>query len=680
LGVRIGCDIGGTFTDVMLVTDDGQTRVAKVPSTPDDFARGVLEGLDQVLVEAASRADRVDFLVHSTTIALNTLVERRGARVGLLTTEGFRDVLEIGRASRAHEYDLFQTRPRPLVPRRLRLTVRERMDHRGRPVVPLDLDGVRQAGRRFRAEGVETVAVCFLHAYANPRHEQAAREALAAELPECPVFLSSDVYPVYREYERTSTTVVNAYVAPRVIGYLEQLERALVERGYRCRLHVVQGSGGVMTSEAARRRCVHMLMAGPAAGVAAAAHVAKLAGYEDVVGLDIGGTTQLVSVAHRGKIRPSLGASVDGFPVRVPMVDVRAVGAGGGSLARVDAGGMLRVGPESAGADPGPACYGRGGREPTVTDAHVVLGHLDPGAFLGGRMRLSSDLAREAVERVGRPLGLDAVGAAAGILQVVDTARASSVRKLLIEHGLDPRDFSLVAFGGAGPVHAARLAREVGLARVIVPPHPGLASPLGALTGDLRRDHARTVGEPLDRVSMSDLARQVEELRREAETELAAEGVAAAEVELAAEMKYAGQLHETFVRLPELTFGESDRTRLAEAFYEEHRRLYGYAVEDETVTLANLRLVAVHHLPPIVPAPRPPDGPDPLAALVGVRPVHFGDAGWCRTSIYDRERLRPGNRVRGPAVVQELDSTTLVPPERTCAVDPRGNLVIEAAP
>ena len=675
--VRIGCDIGGTFTDLLLVDDERQSlHAAKVPSTPDDFARGVLEGLDAVLERAGRAAGEVTFLVHSTTIGLNTLVERRGARVGLLTTEGFRDVLEIGRASRPDEYDLFQERQAPLVPRRLRCTVRERVDHEGRELTPLDREGVRQAAARFRALGVEAVAVAFLHSYANPDHEREAAEILRQELPGCPIALSSEVNPVLREYERTSTTVVEAYVGPRVASYLDRLERLLAERGYRCPLHVVQSSGGVMTARAARRRTVQMLMAGPAAGVAAAIQVARRAGLEDAVALDIGGTTQLVSLVRGGGVRPSIESRVQGFPVRVPMVDVRTVGAGGGSIAQVDEAGMLRVGPRSAGADPGPACYGRGGTEPTVTDADLVLGYLNPDRPLGGRLRLDPERARDAIRRrVGEPLGLDPLRAAMGIVRVVDTARVSAIRRLLIEQGLDPRDFALIAFGGAGPVHAARLMAELGMAAVVVPPHPGLASPLGALVADLRRDYVRTVAAPVDRVAMAGLRGLVEDLRARAEAELGAEGIPpdGLVVELAADMKYAGQLHEIVVPLPGVTFAEADRGRLRDLFLSEHRRLYGYAVEEEAVQLVNLRLTARHGFPPL---PDPGPGPDRGAARVGERLAHFLDATACPTAIFDRERLRPGDRLEGPAIVEEYDATTVVLPGQVCRVDAARHLVI----
>jgi N-methylhydantoinase A len=422
-----------------------------------------------------------------------------------------------------------------------------------------------------------------------------------------------------------------------------------------------------MTAEAARARPVEVLMAGPAAGTAAAVHVARRSNLDGAVALDTGGTTQLVSVVRGGAVRPSIESRLEGYPVRVPMVDVRPVGAGGGSIARVDEAGMLRVGPESAGADPGPACYGRGGQEPTVTDADLVLGYLNPERFLGGGLRLDPERARAAIEgRVGAPLRLDPLQAAGGIVQVVDTARVSGIRRVLIEQGLDPRDFSLVAFGGAGPVHAARLAAELGMARVIVPLHPGLASPLGALTGDLRRDFVRTVGASVERVAMSRLRDLATELQGRAAAELAER---VDEMDVAADMKYAGQLHETMVPLTGVAFAEEDRARLRRLFLDEHRRLYGYAIEEEGVDLVNLRVVARRRFPTIPDPSGERGGEDPGSAHVGERCVHFPEYGTQPTPIFDRERLRPGNRVEGPAVVEEYDSTTVVPPGQTCRVD-----------
>ena len=666
----------------MLISDSAsQPYVAKVPSTPDDFAQGVLNGLEVVLAESGRMPGDVTFFVHSSTVALNALIERKGAKVGLLTTEGFRDVLEIGRASRMHEYDLFQVRPQPLVPRRLRLTVRERMDSRGNELVALDPEGVRHAARHFEGEGVEAVAVCFLHSYANPNHEQEARTLLTKHLSGPPIYLSSDINPIYREYERTSTTVVNAYIAPRVVGYLERLERELAGRGWRGRLHVVQSSGGIMTSSSARERSVHMLLAGPAAGVVAGVYVAERAGYANILTLDTGGTTQLISLVDGGKIQQSITGKLDGIPVRVPMIDVRAIGAGGGSIAHIDSGGLLRVGPTSAGANPGPACYGRGGKEPTVTDADVVLGYLDPSYFLGGKLKLDRGLAERALmERIGTPLGLDAIHAAAGVINVVNTTRVSAIRKLLLERGVDARDFSVVAFGGAGPVHASQLLRELDLARVVVPIHPGLASPLGALKGDIRRDHVKTVGELIDRVPMDSVRRLFDTLGGEAEASLSGEGISveAVEIDVNADMKYVGQLHETAIHLSELTFDEAGRDRIKHAFYEEHRRLYSYAVEDEAVMLVNLRVTASYRFPDTGRTLLRTGGS--LAdAYKGDRQVFFDEIGhMVATPIFERERMMIDSHVEGPAIVEEYDSTTVILPGQRGTIDNTGNIIIMA--
>lgn len=684
MAIRVGCDIGGTFTDLILFDDSTcRMQVLKVPSTPRDFARAVLEGSRRLLREAGVSPADVSFLVHSSTVALNTLVERKGAVTGLLTTAGFRDVLEIGRAARAHEYDLFQSRPAPLVPRHLRLTVAERIDHTGEVLRPLDEDGVRQAARRFRAEGVESIAVVFLHSYANPAHEIRAREILRDEYPGCPVYISAEINPIYREYERSASTAINAYVAPRTVAYLRRLRGELEEIGFGGTLYITRGSGGLMTAEAAMDRAIHMLMAGPAAGLTSAAYLGGLAGYENVLAIDTGGTTQLVGLVEEGRISPTITGQVGGFPVRVPIVDVRAIGAGGGSIARVDAGGILQVGPDSAGADPGPACYGRGGKEPTITDADVVLGYLNPEHILGGELRLDRRLAEEAIAaRIARPLGLSVREAAAGIVAVANTKRASLIRQILIEKGHDPRDFTMVAFGGAGPVHAAQLMRDVGVARVLVPPHPGLASPLGALSAELRRDHVRSVGDRVEELDMGRLRRTVAELWAEAIAEMEREGIGADQllVELSADMKYVGQLGELTVSLPDLAYEPSDRARLAELFFAEHERLFSYVVRDEGVVLTNLRLTVRHRFPDVRLPEYPEAGADAGRALRSSRPVYFGELGGARDCpVYARERLRPGNRIEGPAVIEEYDSTTVVYPGQRAVVDRYLNLIITAA-
>lgn len=678
MSYRLGCDIGGTFTDLMLVDDKtGRVYVHKLPSSPPNYADAVVRGVGEILGRNGVDPNDVQFFVHSSTVALNTLVERKGEKTALITTAGFRDVLEIGRATREHEYDLFQTRPEPLVPRHLRFGVRERMDWKGNVVTPLDESDVLRVARQLRDAGVRAVAIAFLHAYANPAHEVRAKELVLSVMPDAVVTTSSEVIPVYREYERTSTTVINAYVAPKVKGYLAELEDRLRALGLRCPFYMTQSSGGLMTFRAARERPVQMLMAGPAAGVIAAMHIARQVGFDRVLALDTGGTTQLISLVEGGVSRPVLNARVAGYPVRVPVVDVRAIGAGGGSIARVD-GGRLRVGPDSAGARPGPVCYDQGGVEPTVTDADLVLGYLNPDFFLGGAIRLNLAKAERAImERIARPLNLSLHEAAAGILEVVNAERMGAIRKLLIEGGHDPRDFVCVAFGGAGPVHAAELARELGLKAVIIPPHPGLLSPLGSLVGELRRDYVQTIGEWLSKVRPETVVAMARSLRERAISELGTEGIPTTEIRLVfqADVKYVGQLEELTIDVPDLSQG-FDRDVIRQGFLAEHHRLFHYHT-DEEVVLTNIRLVARYTFP-VIPLRELPCGEeDAREAQKGERPAYFRDlGGMVPCPVYDRSRLRAGHVIPGPAIVEEYDSTTVVWPGQRATVDRFGSLII----
>lgn len=676
-GYRIGCDIGGTFTDIILYNDKTQEMyIHKLLSSPHNFAESVIRGTKEIIERHGVDPREVEFFCHSSTVAINTLVERKGGATALLTTEGFRDVLEIGRGTREHEYDLFQKRPEPLSPRNLRFGVEERIDYQGNVLIPLNEQQVLDIARRLKEEGVTSIAVSYLHSYANPAHERRTKELILSVMPEAFVSLSSEINPVYREYERTSSTVINAYVSPKCIRYLTELEKELRNLGFTCPLYITQSSGGLMTSRAAKERNIHMLMAGPAAGVIASAFIAKHIGADKVIALDTGGTTQLISLVENGTINPIIDSKVSGHPVQIPIVDVRAIGAGGGSIARVDSGGKLFVGPDSAGSSPGPVCYGRGGEEPTVTDADVVLGYLNPDFFLGGDIRLDKEKAEEAIyEKIAKPLGMNLYKAAAGIIEVVNSERISSIRKLLIEQGYDPRDFVMVAFGGAGPVHASELAKELELKAVIVPNHPGLLSPLGSLSADLRRDHVQTVNTPLGTLDMKRLSAIFDEVREKVVREMVAEGVDADRLDIRyqVDVKYAKQLNELTIDVTQIDNVEGIRR----AFFEEHRRLFGYHAEDEEVFLTNVRVMARFAFPEVRLKKLPAGGPDSSHAKKGERLVYFKEYRKmidCR--IYDRSKLLAGNVVEGPAIVEEYDSTSVIFPGQKATVDEYGNLVI----
>ncbi len=682
MSIRVAVDIGGTFTDATLVDDErGTVAIAKVPTTPADPSDGFMQALARVLGGVA--AEDVGLVVHATTVATNAIVEGRLARSGFVTTEGFRDLLEIARQVRPSLYDTRFEKPPPLVPRDRAVEVRERLGPRGEVLTPLDERSVHEAAARLRGEGVESVAVCLLHAYVNPEHEQRVGAILAEELPGVPVSLSSAVAPEFREYLRASTTVVNAAVRPVVERYLERIEARLAQAGVRAKLLVMQSGGGVYGAEAAARRPVHMVESGPAAGVIAAAHLGESLGRRDLLSFDMGGTTAKVGLVRDG--RPTVtkdftvggrvaaagsgATSLAGYPVRTPVVDLVEVGAGGGSIAWIDSGGLLRVGPRSAGAEPGPVCYGRGGEEPTVTDANVVLGRLDPAYFLGGEVALDAEGARRAIEeRCARPLGLDVVQAAHGIVEIANAAMVNALRLISVQRGYDPRRFVLVAFGGAGPLHASALAREAELPTVVVPRSPGIFSATGLLATDLERDAATTLLRRLDELDPAEVDAAFRELEAAGREELEREGVASDRIELVRrlDLRYVGQSFE-------LTIPAGDD--LAGRFHAEHERTYGFAAPGEPVELVGVRLTAVGRIDKPPPRRLEPGGAPVEKERRG---VYFAEAGgFVDCPVFDRYLLPAGARLEGPAVVEELDSTTLVHPGFAATVDTFGNLVLE---
>src|SRR3954467_4218918 len=561
MSVRLAIDIGGTFTDATLIDEEtGEVSIAKRPTTPAAPSEGFMHAVERALAEAEVEAPQVGFVVHATTVATNAIIEGRVARSGFVTTEGFRDLLEIARQVRPSLYDTQFEKPKPLVPRDRAVGVRERLGPAGEVLVPLDEGSARAAAALLRCGGVESVAVCLLHSYVNGDHERRIGAILAEELPGVPISLSAEVAPEFREYLRASTTVINAVIRPVVERYLERIERRLVEAGIEAKLLVMQSSGGVFSSEAAAQRPVFMVESGPAAGVIAAAYLGSTIDRPDILSFDMGGTTAKVGLIRGGK--PSVtkdyqvgghasagigGLSLSGYPVRTPVVDLVEIGAGGGSIAWVDSGGLLRVGPRSAGADPGPVCYRRGGTEPTVTDANVVLGRLHPDYFLGGEIGPAAAGARRAIEeRCAKPLGLAVTAAANGIVEIANAAMVNALHLISVQRGYDPRDFVLVGFGGAGPVHANALARDAEMPTLLIPPSPGIFSATGLLTTDLKRDAALTIMKRLDDVDPAFVESSFAELERTGAAELALEGLTGDSVEFVRQidMRYVGQSYE----------------------------------------------------------------------------------------------------------------------------------------
>jgi N-methylhydantoinase A len=694
---RVGIDIGGTFTDAALVdSDTGAVRVIKVLTTPDDPAEGFMAALMRGLTDCHAGGDDVAAVVHATTVATNAVIEGKTARVGMLVTRGFRDILEIGRQIRSRLYDVHLQKPPPLVPRRWSVEVSERLDAAGQVLEPLDLDEVRAAVRRLRREGVEAVVVCFLHSYLNPAHERATAAVVREEMPAACLSVSSEVCPEFREYLRGSTAAVNAAVMPIVSRYVDALESRLAEVGVAAPFYVMQSNGGVMTSASAKERPVYMVESGPAAGVIAAAAIAAPYGDRNVLSFDMGGTTAKVGLVQDGQLRLStemeIGAQAvtplgegrgGGYPVRTPVIDLVEVGAGGGSEAWIDAGGALRVGPRSAGANPGPACYGRGGTTPTITDANLTLGRLNPSYFLGGEMALDADAARRAItEDVATPLGLEPVVAASGIVEIANGLMIGAMRLVSVQRGYDPRQFVLVAFGGAGPLHANALARELGIPRVLVPPSPGIASAVGMLMTDLRHEFVATRRLRLDDLVPATLEALFADFIAEGEARLTRDGVAPADRRMlrSVDLRYHGQSFELSVTVPPGPLVPHDIARLAAEFHSTHERAYGYAALDDPVELVNVRLAAIGVTPKPRRAPLPEGGQDPAPATKGRRDVWFPESGgWRATIVLDRMKLRRGNVIAGPAIIEEHDASTLVHPGWAATVDEHANLVLRPA-
>ena len=663
----VGIDVGGTFTDIA-VLQDGQLTVHKLPSTPQNPTTGIVQGVSEAGVDIES----ADF-VHGSTVATNALLEGKGARTALVTTMGFEDVLEIGRQSRAELYNLEQDRTPTLAPWELRFGLQERVDYTGSILEDLQPDSIEALMALVAEAGVDAVAVSFLFSFLNPVHEEMVYEALRSLKPAPFISLSSRVLPEFREYERTSTVVVNAYVGQVMNRYLGELEKSLGEG-----LRIMQSSGGSITARLASEQPVRTILSGPAGGVVGAFHVAAQAGYADIITLDMGGTSTDVSLCP-GRIKETGASNVGGHPISVPMIEIHTVGAGGGSIARVDAGGALTVGPQSAGADPGPACYGRGDQL-TVSDANLLLGRLRPDHFLGGRLTLDLPRSQGLMASLAGRLALAEKDAALGILRVVNANMERAIRAISLERGYDPRTFTLVPFGGAGPVHGCELAQELGIPRVLIPARPGILSALGVAIADVVKDYSRTVmlrGSDLDRSRLEEEFHGMEGLARD---ELVQEGLPAERMTARRflDVRYLGQSFELTVDYPASRGARTTEglTRaISDSFYRAHLQRFGYADRGEPVEIVNLRLkldLAVEK--PDLP-PMPPAGQDPSQARIATVGVVFRE-GELDSPLYQRELLATGNRISGPALVVQLDTTTVVPPGWHGEIDPYGNLLL----
>ena len=679
-GYVLGVDVGGTFTDIALVRlSDGHAYFHKTSSTPTDPSAAVAEGVQALLNRSEVDPAHVKYFGHGTTVATNAVITGRTARTALITTAGFRDVLEIRRQRQPHNYDIRIDKPAPLVPRHLRKELRERVYlSNDAPAAP-DLGPLEDMIAEFKAQGVEAVAVCFLHSYVRPEHEALVARALRDRYPEAFTCSSHEVLAEFREYERCCTTVLNAALGPIMSRYLDRLESRAAAIGL-VPPRILQSNGGVASPREAGAKAVRTLVSGPAAGVTGAAQIAAAAGVPDIITFDVGGTSTDVCLIENGRPLVARQRDFHGYPVRFPMIDVHSVGAGGGSIAWVDEGGFLRVGPQSAGADPGPVCYARGGDLPTVTDANVVLGRLPAGALLGGTMRIDAALARKAIEeRIASPLRLSVEEAAEGILTILNENMIRAVRVISVEKGYDPRNFTLVAFGGAGPLLASALARELGIARIVVPLHPGLLCAHGLLVADARADFSLSRLGGLREIGASGLNAGFAELEASAAEWFQREAVAVPRrrVERSLDLRYFGQSHELTIAVPGGELRDDALPVLLERFREEHLRVFGYA-PNGSVQVVTYRLSA--HAPVAGAPKREPGFTGDHDPVVGSRRVHFQEGGgFIDCPILDRSRLAPGHELKGPAIVEQMDTTTVVLPGQVASVQPGGILLLTFA-
>ena len=680
----VGVDIGGTFTDLMLHdSESGAVHVHKVPSSPDQPDEAMVRGLAELCDRAGLRAAEIDAVFHATTVATNAVLEHDGALVGMLTTKGFRDIVHIGRHQRPQHYSVMQDIPwqaLPFVRRRHRKLVNERIvPPAGEVLVPLDEREVRAAARELREEGVEAVAVCFLFSYLNPEHERRAAAIVRDEMPEAFVTTSADIVPQFREFERFTTACMSAFVGPKTGLYLERLGSALERQGVRSDLHVMMSSGGLASVRSAAERPVTLLLSGPAAGILGGQWAGELAGRQRLITFDMGGTSADIGIVTEHGVGEASARDtwVGGYPLLVPMLDVHTIGAGGGSIAFVDPAGAFRVGPRSAGALPGPASYGLGGEEPTVTDAHVVLGRIDPDRFLGGQMQLDASRASAAFQRLATQLGLDLAEAAEGTITIANANMARAIRSRTIEKGHDPREFALVAFGGAGPLHAAEVAESLDIPEVLVPPHPGITSASGLLTSDLKYDQMRTVFMVQGEVDEARLNRGLQELEEELRGLLGRDGVADRDIDVVRmlDCRYAGQGYELRLALTNGRFSERDLDR----FHALHEREYGHSFADP-IEIVNARVSAIGRRPTLAWRREPSD--ELSAALVDERESIFrvnGSLESLTTRFYDRHLLPVGQSLPGPAIIFHPDTTTLVPPRWIVRAEESGNLSLRRA-
>ena len=679
MAFRLGIDSGGTFTDVVLFDDKKKAlHITKTPSTPANPAIGVINGIKKIVSQVGIESNEIASLVHGTTVATNALLEYKGIRTALVLTEGFKDILSIGRQDRPKLYDYFERRPEPFIPRHLRFEVPERTLYDGEILRPLDEEQVRGIAEKLKGMGIRGVAVCLLHSYANPTHEKRIKEIFKEHYPEAVVSTSHEILPEFREYERMSTTVINTYVMPIIDRYLQDLQRMMREEGLTADLNVMQSNGGVMTSRSAGEKSVHTILSGPAGGVMGSLAIGTQIGMKNLITVDMGGTSFDICLIHGGKIHFTKESEIGGHPIKIPMIDIHTIGAGGGSVAWIDPGGSLRVGPQSSGANPGPVCYRLGGKEPTVTDANLVLGRLDPSYYLGGEMSLDVEAAKQAIlGKIARPLKLSLEEAAEGIIKVINASMVRGIRKVSVEKGFDAREFSMICFGGGGPLHSLELAEELRIPTVVVPISPGVNSALGLLIADFRYDYSQTFLKKTQDIRLDSFNQGFKDLEAKATQQMMEEKIPREDrvILRSVEMRYSGQGYELEVPVPNGTLTRKDLKRISDTFHQTHRQLYGYASPQETTEFVYLRIAALGKIPKPKFKKEKEGDHKPARALKGKRKV-FVQGKYVSLPIYERALLRPADKIQGPAIIEQMDSTTFLSYGHRAQVDPYLNLIV----
>ncbi|MFC1824110.1 hydantoinase/oxoprolinase family protein [Thermodesulfobacteriota bacterium] len=677
---KIGIDIGGTNTD-FIFQNEKEIHVFKIPSTPDDPGKAATAGIKAIAEQFELKPDEIDFIAHGTTVSTNAVIERKGAKTSLITTKGFKDLLEIARLSRPPEalYDIQYEKPEQIVARFLRFEIDERVDFKGEVIRQLPENELVSLIERIKQEDLDAIAVTFLFSYLYPAHEREVQALIKKELPDLYVTISSEILPEFREYERTAATVLNAYLGPVINRYLQKMQDDIREQGLAGQFYIMQSNGGLTTPSVCMKKPITTILSGPAAGVVSASSLTQLAGFENAISIDMGGTSFDVSLIWNRQPLLSTTKKILDYPLVIPMIDIQTIGAGGGSIAWLDPGDSLRVGPQSAGAVPGPACYGLGGEDPTVTDADMVLGFLNPQFLLGGKIEISIDRAHRAIERkIADKLKLDPVEAAEGIYRIVNAKMSGATRVISIEKGYDPREFALIAFGGAGPVHAAEIARELEIPWTIIPRYPGVTSALGLIIADIIHDYTQTFTRKTESINLNQLIRAYKHLEKVGNEDLAKDGITLEDRIFirSADMRYAGQVYALNVEFSEREINDDVIEQMIQQFHKQHKWIYGFNVEGEPVEIVNLRIRAIGRLEKFESRRSERLSSDDGEALKGERRVYFPEAGFTETPVYDRQRLMPGDKYTGPAIIEQIDSTIVIPPGFIGTVDQNLNMII----